>query len=151
MDTSNELILLGGCPASGKSTFAKNKLKNYQIVEFDDWVINKYNDTLLNSTALYHKNIDKNFDLFLQYVSNLRGKIVVCDTWTYKKYRLKAIQKLNIKKIIYLLCDLNVCLERNKNRLLPNELVITYFFLQEIPTVNECKTVEIIRNDIYYQ
>lgn len=145
MDT-REVILIGGIPATGKSTLAKS-FTEYTVVEFDDWVTEVYQRSLHKAVEAYRRELPSSFDRFLQYAKGKPGNLVICDAWAFRDYRKKAVDMLKVTKIIYIEGELTACLERNRGRTVDNEALISLFFLQEKPTAGECPVVE-VRHDI---
>lgn len=108
------IYLIGGLPASGKSTFAK-KL-NLPIIEFDEYISKKYN---LPIKEAYQKFTEKDFFDFIDFCSK-NDNCVVVDIFTDLKSRsfiIKASKKYNHNISMYFLnTPLDICLYRNSKR-----------------------------------
>lgn len=162
-----KVIILGGLPASGKSTFA-NQLKEfeYDILSPDDIKYNlakadgnpdKYESELMDILPKYNKKAWETLNLNL--INNIKNgiKTVVDSTFTTKKARK---QILNITKkfkiptlIIYLDCMPNVSIRRNKQRRntvianknntpiykksVSDEVIQSMYIKQELPSLDE--------------
>lgn len=145
---ANPNILLGGCPATGKSTLAKSLLGGYRPVEFDEWVQSRYGVGLAIANTLYSRDPD-GFESFLKAMEQEaeHGPCVFVDTWGDSFRRAQAIERLGIGCLIYLQSDLQTLLERNEKRgqPVPQETLINCFFRQEIPEQGECLHVKVMQ------
>lgn len=151
-----KIIVLGGLPASGKSTFA-NQLKDefgYNILSPDDIKYNlakidnnldKYESELVDILPKYNKKAWETITFNL--IDNIKNnvKTVIDNTFTTKKSRK---QILNITKkfkvptlMIYLDCMPNISIRRNNQR---RNTIITY--RNNIPIYKKSVSDEVIQN-----
>ena len=117
----SELIILIGCPGSGKSTFAKKlckENKNYIHISRDD-----IRFSLLEDNDKYFDKEDEVFKLFTETIQKEldSGKNVYADaTHLTGVSRLKLMNSLNLEGVdivpIVMNTPLNVCLQRNSLR-----------------------------------
>lgn len=155
------LLLVAGCPATGKTTFVHENWPNDTVIEFDEWVTAYYG---LPFVAAMDKYVDEFPESQHRYFNEIGRKykdnpdVIVCDTFTYRKDREDflcyidkefGIPKEEIK-LLYLVAKYRTIEERNRKRsgAVPENIMLTMFYNQEFPTVSEkFGSVEIVANE----
>lgn len=155
------LLLIAGCPATGKTGFAKWAYKDACIIDFDEWVTGYYNLPFVEAMDKYVAEFPESQHKYFNEIGKLytqKKRLIVCDTFTYRKDRLDFLrymdEKFNIPqneiKIDYLVAKYKTIKERNARRKdsLPENIMLTMFYNQEFPTVSEkFGSVEIVANE----
>ena len=155
------LLLIAGCPATGKSHYARILLSGIRVIEFDEWACMWYGvpfvDAMDKYSAEYPKSQHEYFnEIGIQYLQN--RDIVVGDTFTYRKDRLEFLEymnaKFNIPKnkicIKYLVSAYPLIKKRNQERktVLPENILLTMYYNQQYPVADEgFGKVEIVSNE----
>lgn len=116
----NKLLIMSGCPGSGKSTYAKKYLSSAKYVSRDE-----IRFSIVSENEKYFSKENEVFKKFIKEINDgLREHVdVVADaTHLNKQSRYKLFRNLNINKEntqIELFCmhvPLETCLERNEKR-----------------------------------
>lgn len=155
------LLLVTGCPATGKTTFVHENWPNDTVIEFDEWVTAYYG---LPFVAAMDKYVAEFPESQHRYFNEIGRKykdnpdVIVCDTFTYRKDREDflcyidkefGIPKEEIK-LLYLVAKYRTIEERNRKRsgAVPENIMLTMFYNQEFPTASEkFGSVEIVANE----
>lgn len=155
------LLLVAGCPATGKSRYARILLSGIRVIEFDEWVCMWYGvpfvDAMDRYSYEYPKSQHEYFnEIGIQYLQN--RNIVVCDTFTYRKDRLDFLEYMNERfniptyetSIKYLVASYPLIKKRNQERktVLPENIILTMYYNQQYPVAEEgFGKVEIVSNE----
>lgn len=155
------LLLVAGCPATGKTGFAKWAYKDACIIDFDEWVTGYYNLPFVEAMDKYVAEFPESQHRYFNEIGRKykdNPDVVVCDTFTYRKDREDflcyidkefGIPKEEIK-LLYLVAKYRTIEERNRKRsgAVPENIMLTMFYNQEFPTVSEkFGSVEIVANE----
>ena len=155
------LLLVAGCPATGKTGFAKWAYKDACIIDFDEWVTGYYNLPFIEAMDKYVAEFPESQHRYFDEIGiayTQKKRLIVCDTFTYRKDRLDFLhymdENFNIPpneiKIDYIVAKYKIIKERNARRKysLPENIMLTMFYNQEFPTVSEkFGSVEIVANE----
>lgn len=155
------LLLVAGCPATGKTTFVHENWPNDTVIEFDEWVTAYYGLPFVAAMDKYVAEFPESQHKYFNEIGKLytqKKRLIVCDTFTYRKDRLDFLrymdEKFNIPpneiKIDYLVAKYKTIKERNARRKdsLPENIMLTMFYNQEFPMAIEgFWDVEIISNE----
>jgi predicted kinase len=134
---------LSGLPGSGKDTYIKNNLKNLPIISLDE--IRK--ELNIKPTKEQGKVIQKAKEKAKEYLR--KGEDFIWNaTNTSKQMRTSLIQLFDIynayMNIIFIYKPLNDILIQNKQRndIVPNDIIKKLFRKMEIPLSSECHKVD---------
>ena len=155
------LLLVAGCPATGKTGFAKWAYKDACIIDFDEWVTGYYNLPFVEAMDKYVAEFPESQHRYFDEIGiayTQKKRLIVCDTFTYRKDRLDFLhymdENFNIPpneiKIDYLVAKYKTIKERNARRKdsLPENIMLTMFYNQEFPMAIEgFWDVEILANE----
>ena len=155
------LLLVAGCPATGKTTFVHENWPNDTVIEFDEWVTVYYGLPFVAAMDKYVAEFPESQHRYFDEIGiayTQKKRLIVCDTFTYRKDRLDFLhymdENFNIPqneiKIDYLVAKYKIIKERNARRKysLPENIMLTMFYNQEFPTVSEkFGSVEIVANE----
>jgi predicted kinase len=121
------IVLLCGCPASGKSTWLRNalkdcsKLKDYKILSTDDWLENKARELNKSYIEIFNEYINEAVKDFAKdlYAFIENGENLIIDQTNIDVYsrfkKLKLCKNYN-KIAVYFELDLQDAIIRNCNR-----------------------------------
>lgn len=88
------LLLVAGCPATGKTGFAKWAYKDACIIDFDEWVTGYYNLPFVEAMDKYVAEFPESQHKYFNEIGKL---------YTQKKDLLYVI-RLHIEKIDWIFC-----------------------------------------------
>ena len=119
------LLLVAGCPATGKTTFVHENWPNDSVIEFDEWVTLYYGLPFVAAMDKYVAEFPESQHKYFNDIGKLytqKKRLIVCDTFTYRKDRLDFLrymdEKFNIPpneiKIDYLVAKYKTIKERNE-------------------------------------
>lgn len=155
------LLLVAGCPATGKTTFVHENWPNDTVIEFDEWVTAYYGLPFVAAMDKYVAEFPESQHRYFDEIGiayTQKKRLIVCDTFTYRKDREDflcyidkefGIPKEEIK-LLYLVAKYRTIEERNRKRsgAVPENIMLTMFYNQEFPTVSEkFGSVEIVANE----
>jgi predicted kinase len=152
----NNLIILVGLPASGKSTFAKEKLANEETIILSS---DKLRKELLGDENCQTNNELVFSTLYARAKEHLlNGKNVVIDATNInikdRRRTLSHFQGMNIKRIAMVFATpINVCYERDskRDRVVGIEIIDKFLHRFELPMKYEgFDNIEIIRCNNFY-
>lgn len=143
----NKLIIMSGCPGSGKSTFAKEYFPNAKYVSRD-----AIRFGIVREDEEYFSKEDEVFRRFIEEINEgMRESVdVVADaTHLNEKSRAKLLYNLKLNKdkykvtVVYLKTSLATCIERNENRkgtraYVPKDIIKRMYFSCKAPNLEEC-------------
>lgn len=155
------LLLIAGCPATGKTTFVHKNWPNDTVIEFDEWVTAYYNLPFVEAMDKYVAEFPESQHRYFNEIGKKyrdNADVIVCDTFTYKKDREDFLCYMDEKfgipkeeiKLLYLVAKYRTIEERNRKRIgaVPENIMLTMFYNQEFPTVSEkFGSVEIVANE----
>ena len=152
----NNLIVLVGLPASGKSTFAKEKLANEETIVLSSDELRK---ELLGDESCQTNNELVFSTLYARAKENLlNGKDVVIDATNInmkdRRRTLSHFQGMDIKRVALVFATpINVCYERDskRDRVVGMEVIDKFLYRFEFPMEYEgFNKIEIVRCNNFY-
>lgn len=143
----NKLIILSGCPGSGKTTYAKRYLKDIDYISRDE-----IRFKIVKEDEPYFSKEEAVFNTFVDEINKrLRAGVdVIADaTHLNPKSRLKLLSCLDLDKnktqveVYFLDTPLDICLARNEQRIgtrsyVPRGQLRRMFFSIVAPNFEEC-------------
>ena len=144
------IILLCGCPASGKSTWLRNalrdctELKDYKVLCTDVWLENKAKELNKSYVEIFNEYINeavKDFAKDLYAFIESEENIIVDQTNIDKYFRLKKLklcEKYN-KIAVYFELKIDEAIQRNCNRsrTVPRAVLMSYYQIYTRPSLEE--------------
>lgn len=160
-----KIKLLVGCPASGKSSWAKKKIKNYNLLNKTYKYISRdeIRFSMVKENEEYFSKETEVFNTFIEKIQqaiNEEYEIIIIDaTHVSKSSRKKVLRQLNLRDyaldIIVLNTSLETCLERNAGRqgraCVPESAIINMYNGYEEPTFIEFQYLPHTTISIYFK
>lgn len=144
------IILLCGIPASGKSTWIRNKMKNepkfsdYKILCTDNWIEEKAKKIKKSYVEIYNEYISESVENFVRelysYTKDKKNLIIDQTNINVKsRYKKLSLCENYIKTAVYFELELKEAIVRNCNRgrSIPRYVLENYFHEYKRPTLDE--------------
>jgi predicted kinase len=144
------IVLLCGCPASGKSSWLRtalkdcSKLKDYKVLCTDEWLENKARELNKSYVEIFNEYINEAVKDFAKdlYAFIESGKNIIVDQTNIDEYsrfkKLKLCENYN-KIAVYFELELDEAIQRNCNRsrTVPRAVLENYNKNYTRPTLEE--------------